>query len=193
MHSRHSHGCSDLIFCISFSIADQTCYTSMLVDHPRHTISYVNHYRRGNVPLQRNSWWLIPQAIVISWHKDIYSLSPESSQDRTSVLTDFVKPEFEYLWVTPSQSDLSQLVAVEQRAESLLSAVIDWLSAEENFSVSHLGDELRTLAQRHQRKANKFFLFLRMALTGLKVCWMLFQNIICSGICSVWCSLIWFP
>ncbi|CAG5120381.1 unnamed protein product [Candidula unifasciata] len=105
---------------------------------------------------------------VISDENILKILRWSLQDERTSVLSDFVKPELEYLWVTPSQSNLSELVKMDNKAESLLSMFLEWVTAEENFTVDHLGAELRTFAKKHGARTSKLFMFLRMALTGLK-------------------------
>ncbi|GFN87359.1 glutamate--tRNA ligase [Plakobranchus ocellatus] len=88
--------------------------------------------------------------------------------DRTSVISDFVKPELDYLWVPPSQSALSQLVKVDKSAESILEAFLDWLEkrqVEASFETDLIG-QLRGFIKDQRLESKKFFQLARLALTG---------------------------
>ncbi|KAK3782396.1 hypothetical protein RRG08_033037 [Elysia crispata] len=91
--------------------------------------------------------------------------------DRTSVTSDFIKPELDYLWVPPSRSSLSGLASLDKRAESVLKDLLTWLEtlgAESNFETDLLLEELRRFIKDHNLETKKFFQLARLALTGSK-------------------------
>ncbi|CAL1547199.1 unnamed protein product [Lymnaea stagnalis] len=88
--------------------------------------------------------------------------------ERTSLLSDFVKPDLEYLWVTPTQTQLSELATMETSAAVILSDFQAWVSSVKDFSTGHLGEELNLFAKKQNLKPQKYFALLRTALTGLK-------------------------
>lgn len=89
--------------------------------------------------------------------------------DRTSVTSDFVKPELDYLWVRPGQSALSGLVTVDKRAEPILKELLHWLEtewAEASFNTEDLSSALKMFVKEHKVESKKFFQLTRLALTG---------------------------
>ena len=110
------------------------------------------------------------------WHLTTKSIEPGNvfphHQDRTSVTSDFIKPELDYLWVPPSRSSLSGLASLDKRAESVLKDLLTWLEtlgAESNFETDLLLEELRRFIKDHNLETKKFFQLARLALTGSKV------------------------
>ncbi|XP_059154924.1 probable glutamate--tRNA ligase, mitochondrial [Physella acuta] len=89
-------------------------------------------------------------------------------EDRTSYLTDFVGPDLEYLWVTPSPTNLTEVMLMEKNAITLLTDFMHWVSSVEDFSLDNLNTQLKLYLARKQLKPKKYFALIRTALTGLK-------------------------
>ncbi|RUS88237.1 hypothetical protein EGW08_004003 [Elysia chlorotica] len=91
--------------------------------------------------------------------------------DRTSVTSDFVKPELDFLWVPPSRSALALLPSVDKNAEKILRGFLDWIQAIDpatTFDTDQLIRGLRAFIKGHNLDAKKFFQLARLALTGSK-------------------------
>ncbi|KAH9494464.1 Glutamyl-tRNA synthetase [Bulinus truncatus] len=104
--------------------------------------------------------------LVVSKFNDRLENETLREQDRTSFLSDFVTRE--YLWVTPSTSDLSDLATADVNILALLIEFQNWVVQLKDFSLNHLGKELKEMAKKQVLKPQKYFTILRQALTGLK-------------------------